>query len=180
MNSEYIKELKQKLEQAVSSLKEELLKIRTNRPTAAPIENIKVDYMGTQLVIKQLASLSVEPPRDIIVSPWDKASLQTIQKALEEAKLGYSISNQGNSIRLKMPELTSERQEELIKTAKSMTENIRIRIRTTRDDIKKKAETGTKDKDEKFRIKENIQKEIDSVNEQIDSMVESKIKEIQN
>jgi len=179
MNHPHIKELKEKVEHVVNSLKEEMLAFRTNRPTTKPVENVKVKYMETDMTVKQLATITLEPPRDIVITPWDKTSLSAIEKGIQESNLGLTVANQGNSLRLRLPELTEERKTELIKTTKSLAEESRIKVRTMRDDTKKKIESELADEDERFRAKEEMQKEIDKTNKSIDELIDNKIKEIQ-
>ncbi len=173
----YLKELEEKFNSVVESLKEEFLGLRTNRPTPKLIENIKVDYMGQPLIVKQLGAIGIELPRDLIVNVWDKNAVPMISKAIEAANIGVSASMEGNSVRVKLPELTNERRDELIKIVKSSAEKCRIKMRTLRDDANKSVNAET-DKDIKFRSKEEMQKIVDSFNQSIDEVVEKKIKEI--
>ena len=173
-----IKEFAEKLSGITGSLKEEVSNFRTNRPTAKLVENIKVDYMGNAMPIKQVATITIEMPRDIIVSPWDKGILPQIEKAILDEKMGLSASAQGASVRVKLPDLTEERRAELIKVVKSTGESAKIRIRMARDEFNKKLKE-LKDEDEKFRGKEAIQKQVDIANKAVDSMLEAKIREIE-
>lgn len=173
-----IKELTDRLNSITSSLKEEVANFRTNRPTTKLVENVRVDYMGTMMPIKQVATITIEPPRDIIISPWDKGVLAQIEKAILDEKMGLSASVQGVAVRVKLPDLTEERREELIKVVKRTGEEAKIKIRMMRDEFNKKLKE-VKDEDAKFRGKDDIQKQVDVANQAIDAAVESKIKEIQ-
>ena len=115
---EYLEELKQKFDKLLIYLREELSAIRTNRPTPKMIEDIYVEYADDSLPIKQLGSIAIELPRNLLVTPWDKESIPAIAKGIENAKLGVSVSAQGNRIRITLPELTGERKEEMSKITK--------------------------------------------------------------
>lgn len=174
---EYLKTLEGKFSHLIVKFKDELASVRTNRPTPKLVENIKVEYSGGLLAINQLGSISVEPPRSIIVSPWSQDAGPAIVKAIESANIGVGASQQGNIIRVTLPELTEERRQELIKLAKKMAEDTRIRMRIERDEVNKLVNRET-DKDQKFRAKEKLQKLVDKFNEEVDSVLETKIKEI--
>lgn len=175
---DYKKELSERLAAITTSVREEVANFRTNRPTTKLVENIKVDYMGTELPMKQVATITIEPPRDIIISPWDRGALQMAEKAILDAKMGLSASVQGSYVRVKIPDLTEDRKKELIKVIKQVCEEAKIKIRIARDEFNKKLK-DEKDEDEKFRGKEEIQKQVDAANKSIDSAVETKITEIQ-
>ena len=149
----------------------------TNRPNPKLVENVSVDYMGTPMTVKQLATINIEPPKDIVIAPWDRASIPAVEKALKDAGMGLNVAAQGNVIRAKLPEMTQERVEEFIKLVKASAEQSKIRIRMLRDDINKKLK-DIKDEDQKFRSKDEVQKKVDSANKEIESVLEAKIIEI--
>lgn len=179
---EAAKELEQKLKTVAGGLKQEFAGIRTNRPTTKLVEDIKVDYFGQQMPLKTLGSISIVPPREINISVWDKNAVQPVMKAIENAKVGITPSNDGNLIRLNLPTLTDERRRELEKLIKSMTEQARIKIRGLRDEANKRIEQDFKDKkiseDQKFKSKEQTQRAVDGVNAEIEKLLAAKIKEI--
>ena len=172
-----IKELKDALNAITNAFREEIGAFRTNRPTTKLVENIKVDYMGTLMELKQLGSITVELPKDIIVSPWDKSAIPAIEKAIQDMKTGLSAVSQASIVRIKLPDLTEDRKKELSKAIKASAENFKIRVRVLRDDFNRKAKE-LKDEDAKFRAKDDIQKEVDAANKIIESLLESKINEI--
>ncbi len=176
---EYLKELEKKFTSITGALKEELSSFRTNRPTPKLVENIKVPYMGQTMIVKQLGSISVEPPRDLVVSVWDREVLPMLAKAIESENMGLSVAPQGNVVRVRIPELTAERRKELEKLIRSSVEEARIRMRMERDGVNKSINAEA-DKDAKFRSKENMQKLVDRFNESIDMMLEDKLEEISN
>lgn len=172
------KEIKARLESITNALKEEVANFRTNRPTTKLVENIQVDYMGSIMPMKQVATITIEPPRDIIISPWDKGVLQNIEKAILDQKMGLSASVQGVSVRVKLPDLTEDRKLELIKVVKKTGEEARIKIRMARDEFNKRLK-DIKDEDQKFRSKDEIQKQVDVANKAVDAAVEAKVREIE-
>ncbi|MBT9151457.1 MAG: Ribosome-recycling factor [candidate division WS2 bacterium] len=174
---DYLKDFQDKIDSLVFSLKEELSVLRTNRPTPKLIENLYASYAGQELQVKQLGSITVSPPRDLILTLWDKSAIGPAAKAIESANLGVGVSAEANAVRVKLPELTNERKEKLIKIIKSTTEELRIKMRIERDSVNKKI-NGEPDKDRKFKLKEELQKKVDKFNETVDELVTVKIKEI--
>ena len=174
---EYLKELEQKFNNLALKFKDELSSVRTNRPTPKLVDSIKVEYAGQFLAVNQLGSISVEPPRSIIVTPWSTDSAPSIVKAIEAANIGVGAAQQGNVVRITLPELTEERRQELIKLVRKMAEETRIRMRIERDEVNKIINQEA-DKNEKFRAKEALQKLVDKVNQEVDELVNAKNQEI--
>lgn len=177
-----VKDLEKNAKAVVDALKIDLAGVRTNRPNPKLVENIKVDYLDQQLTVKQLGSISILPPREIDISAWDQAAVPAISKAIETSGLGLTANTDGNLIRINLPALTDERRQELTKLAKSTTEQIKIRIRSLREDTNKKIEAAFKEKqigeDQKFKAKKQVQDVVDKVNGEIESVLAAKIKEI--
>lgn len=171
-----LKEMSSKMNEIVAFVKDEFSKIRSNRPTTRLVENIKVSYMGSEMQISHIATLGVNPPYDIIISPWDKNAIQPIIKAVEETEMGFSVSSDSNGIRLTAPALTGERKQELTKIIKSIAEENRIKMRGARDKVVK--ELNLLPEDQKFKAKDGLQKLVDGFNAQIDKIVEEKIAEL--
>lgn len=182
-NEELIKFLTEKLNAVAESLKNELLGIRTNRPSAKMIENIPVDTYGQKMTVRQLGSITIVPPREINVMVWDKEAVNLVAKAIESSPLGVSANIESNLIRINLPTLTEERKKEIIKMVKATAEEKRIKIRAARDEANKRIKDAEREKtlneDESFKLKEKIQKEVDTVNKRIEDMTLSKIKEIE-
>jgi len=178
-----LKELEISLRNSIDVLKEELGGVRGNRPSVEILENIKVSCYDQIMSIKQLGSLNLRPPREIELQVWDKNAIPAIMKAIEDANIGMSVSNDGNVIRASLPALTDERRKEVSKLAGKVTETARIRLRNQRDEFNKKfkvaEEGGEITEDELFEAKEKTQKLIDEANRKIDEMLENKIKEIE-
>ncbi len=177
-----IKDLENKLKGLLESLRVEFQTIRSSRPSARMVEDIKVDYYGQMTPIKALGSISIVPPREIDISVWDRGVATAVAKAIEESSLKISASIDGSLIRVNLPALTEERKKELEKVVKKITEDTKIRIRGARDEsnkvIKRTEEEGAFSEDIAFKKKEDVQKVIDRYNGEVEKMMDSKIKEI--
>ena len=180
--TDFLKDLETKSAEIVKNFKDELSGIRGGRPTSKLVEDIQVDYFGQKLAIKQLGSISVVLPREIQIAVWDKNIAPPIGKAVEAA-LNVGTSIESNLVRVNLPPLSEERRGELTKVVKKQAEEVRIKIRALRDDIlktiKQQEEKGVITEDDKFKLKDQIQKNIDKVNEEIEKNLENKIKEIE-
>lgn len=176
-------EFELKIKESLEYLKNQLAAIRGGRPSPKLVEDILVDYFGQKLPIKQLSSISINLPREILISIWDKQAVLNVSKAIESSNLNVSANTDGNLIRINLPPLSTERRQELIKVVKKELEETRIKIRHLRDEINKKIsqqeEGGEITEDQKFKLKEQIQKAVDKANNDIEAMLEKKIKEIE-
>ena len=177
-----IKNLEEELKKILETFRGELMGIRTNRPTAKLIEDIKVDYFDQKVPIKQLGSIGIVPPREIQVNVWDKTAVGRVAKAIEEANIGITPNVQGSIVRIILPPLSEERRKDLIKLIGKISETYRIRVRSLRDDsnkkIKKLEGDGDLREDEKFKAQEKIQELVNKANQNIDEILENKTKEI--
>ncbi len=145
-------EAEEKMDKAVGVTKEDLAAIRTGRATPQMFAKIVVDYYGATTPVNQLASLHVPEPRMAIVSPYDKSSLRSIERAIRDSDLGVNPTNDGSIIRVVFPQLTEERRRDLVKVAKHKAEDGRVAIRNVRrhakdtlDRIAKDGEAGEDD-----------------------------------
>lgn len=177
-----VEELKKNLAGVVAALEREISGVRTSRPSPALFENIKVNYYDQSTPIKALGAIGVLPPRTVTIQVWDEGAVAAIAKAIEASSLNVSAQIDGNNIRVNLPELSSERREELLRHVKKMAEEHRIKIRAFRDEANKKSarafDEGEFGEDQKFKLKEIIQREVDAANEKIEKGVEAKAKEI--
>lgn len=174
---ELVDKVKEDFNALIEEFKSDMSGIRTNRPSPKLLEDIPVSYMDQKMLVKHLGSIGIEPPRDLVVNVWDQNAVGGVVKGIQDADLGVGISEQGKSVRVKLPDLTEERKEELGKLVKSMAEEIRIKMRRLRDEVQKGIKEE-KDEDIVFRAKEDLQKLVDNFNKQIDELVDRKIKEI--
>lgn len=162
----------------------EILCFRTSRPTTALVDNIKVDCYGSLSPLKHIASILIKPPNVIIIEPWDEGLVSSIKKALELSNLGLSPSQEGKQIKLFLPPLSRERKNELIKLIGSTKEKYRVRLKEMRDKLLEELKEAFNKKeiseDEKFRLKEEIQKIVEQTNKSLDNQEKQKIEEILN
>jgi ribosome recycling factor len=132
--------------------------------------------------VKQLGSVGIVPPREIIVNVWDANAVASVAKALEGASLGLSVQTEGNVVRAHLPELSAERRQEFIKYAGQITEQTRIKVRRERDEWNKKiqkfSDGGELSEDQKFKQKEEVQKATEEIGKEIEKMASAKIAEI--
>lgn len=139
--------LKPEMEKPIDFLKKELLKIRTGRSNPAMIENIRVQCYGSDMGLKELAAISAPDARLLVVQPWDKSVINSIEKALQNSDLGVTPVNDGDVIRIQLPYLSSERREELSKVLHKKLEECRIAIRNVRKDFQNAVRDAEKVKD---------------------------------
>jgi ribosome recycling factor len=183
MAEQQIEKIKKEGEAVVAALKRMYSGIRTSRPNTALVEDIRVDYYGQIMPVRQLGTIGVHPPREIDIQIWDQNAVPLVAKAIEASTLHLSANISGNSIKINLPELSQERREELIKYVKKVTEEHKIQIRHLRDgvnrDVQSLFDAGELSEDQKFKLKEGVQKEIDKVNEEIEKLLGGKIREIE-
>lgn len=177
-----VESFKSKMGAVEESFKKEVSAVRANRPSTALFDTLKVNYYDQQTPLKQLATVSIAPPREILIQVWDQSAVTGVAKAIETSGLGFSANIEGNVIRIFLPELSSERRDELIKYVKSIAEKHRIQLRHVRDEANKEIQKQFDEKqvteDQKFSLKEQIQKETDRTNSAIEKLVDAKTKEI--
>lgn len=163
-------------------LARELSSIRTGRATPAVLDGVQVEAYGARMPINQLAGITVEDARTILIAPWNAADGKEIEKAITVANLGLSVAAVEKGVRVSFPELTSERRVSLMKIAKEKLEETRKSLRSARDDVWSDIQTqekeGTMGEDEKFRLKEEMQKRVDAANKEFEHMLERKEAEI--
>lgn len=173
---------KESMNEAVAFAKKEFSHIRAGKATPALLDNVKVNYFGSQTPLNQLANVSAPEARLLTVQPYDKSILEDVEKAIMAAGLGLNPSNDGTIIRIPLPILSEERRKELVKHAKEVAEKARISIRNTRrdanDEIKSTVESESLPEDSRFEAEEVIQKYTDTYIEKIDEVLEKKEQEI--
>ena len=134
MTDQTLRNVEDKMRKTVDGLKAELATIRTGRATPAIIEHVKVDYAGVLMPINQLGGISVAEAKILIIQPWDKSTIRSIEKAILTSDLGLTPVSDGNVIRINIPPLSEERRQELIKAVRRRVEERRIAIRNLRRD----------------------------------------------
>ena len=182
MVESYIREIAPKIEKAISHLDSELATIHTGRASVSLVDSIVVDVYGVKQAIKQVASITIPEPKQILLQPWDKSIVSQIEKAIRESDLKFNPVNTGDSIRINIPELTEERRKEYVKIVREKGEEAKVTVRTARqevwNEIKKAKTDGKIGEDDMYRGENLLQQEIDKANKSIDQQVDSKEKEL--
>ncbi|MDO8562123.1 MAG: ribosome recycling factor [bacterium] len=156
--------------------------LRTGRASPAILDGILVSVYGSMAPLKQVANVGIEDARTLRVSAWDASVVKDIERAITAANLGVGTTADSSGLRVTFPELTVERREQLVKIAKHKLEEARTAIRIARDetwkDVQEKERAGTLTEDDKFQMKEELQKRVDKGNAELEKAFESKEKEM--
>jgi len=179
---EIIDKIRPELDKVLRFLEGELSKIRTGRATPGLVEDLMVECYGQKFPLKQLAGIFVPQPRQIVIQPWDKSYLPSIEKALRESGMGLSPVVEKDTIRVSLPPLSEEYRKELLKILSEKMEQARITIRRWREEAWGKIQQGFREgkirEDDKYRAKDELQELIDDYNQKIEELGEKKRKEI--
>ncbi len=182
MIEDVYKRSKEKMEKSIHFLVEELKGIRSGRAHSSLVENIYIEYYGSKVPLKQIASISVPESRLIVIQPWDKNALQEIEKALLSSEIGVTPSNDGKVIRLALPQLSEEQRQNLAKVVHKKGEECKVAIRNIRreanHEIEKIKNEGHISADEVEKAHKEIQKFTDEYVKKIDEIVDRKVDEI--
>lgn len=186
MENELIEEilliLDDKLEKAVSVLKEDFAAVRAGRANPHILDKVTVDYYGAMTPVTQMANVSVQEGRCLVISPWDISALKGIEKAIQISNIGLTPTNDGKVIRLVFPELTEERRRDLVKQIKKMGEDAKIAQRNVRrdamDGLKKLKNDKTVSEDEFAAGEKEVEKMVADAVSKVDAAVSAKEKEI--
>ena len=177
------KKAEEKMQKALSALNANFNTIRAGRANPAVLDRITVEYYGTPTPLNQMAAISVPDPRTLMISPWDRSTLKSIEKAIQTSDLGINPNNDGSVIRLVFPPLTSERRSELAKEVHKMAEEGKIALRNIRrdamDKLKAQKKNGEITEDDVKDGEKEVQKVTDKYVKEADTMADKKIKEIQ-
>lgn len=173
-------DVKNELEKALEIFKERLMRVHTGQATPALVEDIKIMYQGYEARLKELASMRNEGPRTLVIEPWDKGSVSSIERGIVSAKNTLNPQVKGSTIYVSFPSLTQEMRQSLVKEIKEMKEEARVKVRRVRDEWWEKIQRAQKEgeigEDDKFRFKDELQKMVDEYNAHIDALTERKIK----
>jgi ribosome recycling factor len=172
----------EKMQKALTSLKETFNMIRTGRASASIFDKVRVDYYGQKTPLNQVATISVPEARSIVIQPFDKSLIGEIEKAIQAADLGLNPSNDGKVIRISIPPLTADRRKDLVKQAKADAEIYRTQIRNIRrdgnDELKKEQKDGSLTEDGLKEETDKLQKLTDKYIAEIQKVYDVKEKEI--
>jgi len=165
MIDDVLKEAEQKMQKSLESLDRELSTVRTGRAIPGLVERVAVDYYGSPTPLQQIAQIHAPEPRMLVIQPYDRSSIASIEKALQKSELGLNPSNDGQVIRIPFAPLTEERRRELVKVIKHKVEEARVAIRNVRRDeqhgIQEFEKEGMVSQDEAKRGLEQLQKVTD-------------------
>lgn len=179
------KECSSKMTKSVEFLKHELRSVRTGRAHPGLVEHMKIEVAsyGSTMELRELATISVPDPSTLLVKPFDPGTLRDIEKGLQKSELGIAPQSDGKNIRLPIPPLSGERRQQLVQHVKKMAEAQKVSVRSSRRDANKAADAGEKDKtlseDQAKDIKDRIQKLTKQHEDEIDSVLAAKSKEIE-
>ena len=182
MLRELLDDAADRMAKSVESTRHEFATVRTGRASPHLLDRVHVDYYGTSTPLRQLANVSASEARLLTVTPYDKSSIGNIEKAIMESDIGLTPSNDGNVVRLTIPELTEERRRELVKVVRGIAEEGRVAVRNIRrhamHDLRELKEMGEVGSDDEHRAEVELQELTDARVEEIDSTLESKEQEI--
>ncbi len=172
----------ERMQKAVENTRFELTKIRTGKASPALLDTIKLDYYGSTVPIKQVASINTPEPRLITIQPWEKKIIGEIEKAILKSELGLNPANDGTLIRLPIPQLTEERRKDLVRLCHKLVEEGRIAARNVRRDandcLKKSEKNHEISEDQCHTAMDEIQKITDKYISQVDDILKNKEEEI--
>lgn len=163
-------------------LKAEYRSIQTGRATPQVLDLVYIDMYGARTPVAHVGSITIEDPRTIRVAPWDKTTLGAIEKAINEADLGLSVSSDSEGLRVHFPALTTETRSKLVKVLKDRLEEARVRVRALREETNKDIDTrekaGEYGEDDKRKYREEMQKKVDAANSELEDLFQKKEKEV--
>ena len=177
-----IKDAEAEMKKCVEALKRDYATMRTGRATPALLDRIVVQCYGSNMPLNQVATVTAPEPRLLVIQPWDKSTLSSIEKAIQKSDLGLVPTNDGSVIRISIPHLTEERRKELVKLASKMAEDARVAVRNVRrranEDLKKAQKAGEISEDELHRSQDSVQELTDKYIDMINKVFEEKEKDI--
>jgi ribosome recycling factor len=182
MIEELLQDARERMTKSVESTRHEFGSVRTGRATPALLDRITVDYYGTATPLRQLATISAPEARLLSIQPYDKSSIKAIEKSILESDVGLTPSNDGNLVRLAIPELTEERRKQLVKVVRGIAEEGRVAIRNIRRDVmhdlRELRDAGEAGADDEHRAEGELQKLTDEKVSELDGLLKHKEEEI--
>jgi ribosome recycling factor len=182
MIDDLLADAREHMDKSVDATRGKFGSIRTGRATPALLDRIVVDYYGTQTPLNQLATISAPEARLLTVQPYDKSSIKAIERSIQESDLGLTPNNDGQLIRLQVPELTEERRRQLVKVVRGLAEEGKVAIRNIRRDVmhdlRELRDAGEAGSDDEHRAEEALQKLTDEKVHDLDALVKGKEEEI--
>lgn len=177
-----VNEARSAMEKAIEAMRREFGSVRTGKATPALLDHVRVDAYGSKMPITQVATVSAPEARMLIVQPWDKGLLQAIEKGIQQAELGLNPANDGNIIRIPIPQLNEERRKDMVKQLGKLAEEGRVAVRHARQeankDIKKRQAAHEISEDDAHRQTDQVQKLTDEFIAKIDQLLKTKEHEV--
>ncbi len=176
-----LSDAEERMQMAAMYLEEELARIRAGRANVAILDSVRVNSYGSMVPLNQVATVQVPDPRTIAIRPWDKKAIRDIEKAIMDSDVGITPENNGELIRLNLPQPTEERRRELVKQCNKIGERTKVEVRNVRGDIKDKLKKAIKDglsEDNEKDAEESLQKTHDKYIKRIEELLADKQKEI--
>lgn len=178
MIKDILKNSDEKMKKTTEVLKKELASMKAGRANAAMLDKIEAEYYGTNTPINQLGNVTIPEPRVLVIQPWDRSALKAIEKAILKSDLGINPSNDGELIRLAVPELTEETRKDIVKKIKKQEENSKVAVRSIRRESNEKFKSMKKNneitEDELKKAEDDIQKKTDNFIKEIENIVAEK------
>ncbi len=178
METEIINELEAGLKKVLVSLEEKFKHINAGRANPSMLDGVMVNYYGSMTPLKSLTTISVPEARQLLIKPFDRSSLSAIEKAIFEANLGFTPTNDGETIRIVIPMLTEDRRKELVKQAKTISEENKVSIRNQRRDAIELLKEAKLPEDTLKNAEERIQDLVNEYNKLVDNMLDNKTKDL--
>jgi ribosome recycling factor len=182
MIDDLLKDARERMGKSIEATRHEFATVRTGRASPQLLDRVSVDYYGTQTPLNQIATVNASEARLLTITPYDKSSIKSIEKAIQESDLGLTPNNDGNLIRLAIPELTEERRKELVKVVHGLAEEGRVAVRNIRRDcmhhLRDLRKGGDAGEDEERRAEAELQKLTDANVKDIDELLKGKEEEI--
>ena len=171
-------ELTEKMDKAIEALEKRFTTVRAGRANPSSLDGIVVEYYGSMTPLKQLATISVPEARQLLIKPFDKSCLSAIEKAIIASNLGYNPGNDGETIRIVIPELTEERRRELAKQVKAMSEDAKVVVRNLRREGIEDVEKLELPEDQEKGMEKDIQDMVNEYNKKIEALTKEKEQEL--
>lgn len=182
MLNEIKADAQQRMQKCVQVFMADMRKLRTGRAHPSLVENLKIDYYGSEVPLQQVANIAIEDARTIVISPWEKQTVQAVEKAIFKSDLGLTPMTAGTVIRVPLPPLTEERRRDITKVVRGDAENAKVAVRNVRRDVLSDIKDMLKEKliaqDDERKAGEDIQKLTDKFVAEIDQLLAAKEKEI--
>ncbi len=173
-----ILEVTEKMDKTIENLEKRFGTVRAGRANPSSLDGVNVDYYGVMTPLKQLATISVPEARQLLIKPFDKGALNNIEKAILASNLGYNPGNDGETIRIVIPELTEERRKELAKQVKALAEDAKVSVRNNRRDALEDIKKAELPEDEEKGMEKDVQDLVNDYNKKIDSLLKEKEEEL--